>query len=59
MDEDIKSLRERYNLTRKQFCEMFGIPYRTLQSWELGDRECPDYVFNLIKYRLQNEKGSH
>lgn len=56
MTDDIKTLRESYNLSRKEFCEYFGIPYRTLQSWELGDRECPDYVIELIKYRLQNEK---
>lgn len=54
---DIKQIREKYGLTRKEFCEYFNIPYRTLQNWELGDRECPDYVRDLIEYKLKKEKG--
>ena len=53
---DIKALREAHGLTRPAFAERFGIPYRTVQAWELGDRECPGYVYELIKYRLENEK---
>lgn len=53
----IKNLRERYGLTRQEFCKMFRIPYRTLQSWELGERECPEWVFSLIAYRFKSQKG--
>ena len=45
---DVKQLRERYGLTREQFCDIFEIPYRTLQSWELGARKCPVYVFRMM-----------
>lgn len=48
MKNDVKALREKYGLTRQQFCDAFEIPYRTLQSWELGARSCPDYVFRMI-----------
>lgn len=42
-------------MSRKEFAEYFGIPYRTIQSWELGDRLCPDYLLELMLYKLQKE----
>jgi DNA-binding transcriptional regulator YiaG len=56
MITDIKTLREKYSLSRKQFTEMFDIPYRTLQDWELGNRKCPDYLLKLIEYKLEKEQ---
>ena len=52
----IKELREQYNLSRQQFCEYFQIPYRTVQDWELGNRKCPEYLLELIEYKLQKEQ---
>ncbi len=43
-------------MTRQEFMEFFGIPYRTVQSWELGDRKCPQYVLDLMEYKLRKEK---
>jgi transcriptional regulator with XRE-family HTH domain len=50
---DVKQLRERFGLTREQFCDAFCIPYRTLQAWELGDRRCPLYVFRMVEMLLE------
>lgn len=50
---EIKELREKYGLTRSQFCDALGIPYRTVQAWELGDRSCPMYTFLMIKKLLE------
>lgn len=50
---DVKALRERHGLTRKQFCEALEIPYRTVQAWELGDRSCPLYTFRMMKKLLE------
>ena len=50
---DIKELREKYGLTRKQLSERYGIPYRTIQDWELGNRKCPDYALNLLRLDLE------
>lgn len=55
-----KELREQSGMTRSQFAEYFEIPYRTIQSWELhGEskegRKCPDYLMNLMKYKLDAE----
>ena len=47
-----KELREASGMTRKQFVEYFGIPYRTVQDWELGNRECNDYLLDLMEYKL-------
>lgn len=50
---DVRSLREKYGLSRQQFCDAFEIPYRTLQSWELGLRVCPVYVFRMMEQLLE------
>lgn len=51
----IKDLRTRSGMNRKDFAEFFSIPYRTLQNWELGTRDCPQYLLDLIEYKLKNE----
>lgn len=51
----IKELRTMSGMTQKQFSEYFGIPHRTIQNWEGGQRSCPDYLLNLIKYKLEKE----
>jgi DNA-binding transcriptional regulator YiaG len=50
---NIKELRERYQLTRNQFADLFCVPYRTVQSWELGLRSCPLYVFRMMEELLE------
>jgi hypothetical protein len=51
----IKFLRTASGMSRPQFAEYFKIPYRTLQAWEIGDREAPEYLVDLIEYKLRNE----
>ena len=41
-------LRESTGLNRKEFCEKFDIPYRTMTEWELGHRNAPPYVLRLL-----------
>lgn len=50
-----KELREASGMSRQQFMDYFGIPYRTVQSWELGDRQCPTYLLELMEYKLKHE----
>lgn len=52
-NSEIRELREKYGLTRKQFCDALGIPYRTVQAWELGDRSCPLYTYMMISKLLE------
>ena len=51
---DIKALRERHRLSRRAFCDIFEIPYLTVQSWELGLRECPVWVYKMIEFILNH-----
>lgn len=51
----IKELRTASGMTQKQFAEYFGIPHRTLQNWEGGQRACPEYLLKLMTYKLKKE----
>ena len=55
-----KELREASGMSRPRFAEYFGIPYRTVQSWELygtsvDGRKCPAYLLDLMEYKLRKE----
>ena len=49
-------LRKSTGMNRKEFCEYFEIPYRTMTDWELGNRTMPDYLLRLMAYKVQMEK---
>ena len=51
-----KMVREESGMNRKEFSEWLGIPYRTMQEWELGRRQMPEYVLRLIAYKVRMEK---
>lgn len=51
----VKKLRKSMDMNRIEFCEYFGIPYRTVQDWESEKRELPDYVLRLMKYKAEIE----
>ena len=42
-------------MNRKEFAKWLGIPYRTIQDWERGVSQVPDYVLHLIAYRVKIE----
>ena len=50
-----KELRAKSGMTQKQFSEYFGIPRRTIENWETGTRKCPQYLLDLMEYKLNNE----
>ena len=54
--EQLIKLRKETGMNRKQFCEYFGIPYRTMTDWELGNRQMPEYLLRLMKYKIEMEK---
>lgn len=51
--DKIKELRESTGMNRKEFCEYFEIPYRTVTEWERGTRKMPDYVLRLLAYKVK------
>lgn len=52
---NIKEIRTACDMTQKAFCDYFGIPARTLQDWEAEKRTPPEYLVQLIIYKLQHE----
>ena len=53
--EELISLRKKTGMNRKEFCKYFDIPYRTITDWELGNRKMPEYLFRLMKYKIETE----
>ena len=53
---ELIDLRESTGMNRREFCDYFGIPYRTVQDWELGNRKMPDYLLRLMAYKIKAEK---
>lgn len=52
----IKDLMSRYGLNIKKLSERFCIPYRTVQNWVGGQRECPSYLIKMMDEILSKEK---
>ena len=52
----IKELRESTGMNRREFCEYFDIPYRTVTEWERDNRHAPEYVLRLLEYYIRMEK---
>ena len=50
-----KELRQISGMTQKEFAEYFEIPKRTIESWDEGARKCPEYLLNLMYYKLVKE----
>ena len=50
-------MRELYGMKRSEFCKHFGIPLRSLQHWEIGDRKPAPFLIFLIRkvYDLEQE----
>ena len=51
------AIRKQTGMNRKEFAEWLGIPYRTMQDWERGISQVPDYVLRLVDYKVAMEKG--
>lgn len=50
-------IRRRSGLSQAKFAEKYDIPKRTLENWEQGSRECPEYVYNLLDRVVAEDFG--
>ena len=48
--------REQLRMNRTEFSHYMEIPLRTLEEWEAGRRQMPDYVLRLITYYTKMEQ---
>lgn len=53
--KEVKELREKMGMNRREFSDYYGIPYRTVQDWEAEKRKLPEYLLRLMKYRAEVE----
>lgn len=53
--DDIINLRKKSGLSQNKFSEMLNIPLRTWENWERGVRSPPQYLIDLIYFRLTHE----
>lgn len=52
----IKQLRRQTGLSQKAFAERFGIPTRTVQNWEYGVNEAPEYLLDLLEHAINDDE---
>lgn len=48
----IKAWRKKAGLTQAEMSLIFGIPKRTIENWEGGQRSCPEWAERLIVEKL-------
>lgn len=52
--DDIRALRKNRHWSQREVSEMLNIPLPTWENWERGTRTPPQYVIDLILFRLQS-----
>lgn len=56
--KSIREIRMSTGLSQTEFGKRLGgIPLRTIQNWENGVRVCPDYVVELIAFRVEHDEN--
>lgn len=60
VNQRIKFLLAATGMTQQEFADFFKIPKRTIESWvsksEKNSRGCPEYLIDLMEYKLRKEK---
>ncbi|MGN0693682.1 MAG: helix-turn-helix domain-containing protein [Lentihominibacter sp.] len=54
----IEEARKAAGLSRPKMSKLMGIPVRTIEEWEYGNRKCPSYVERLVIKELREIKES-
>ena len=54
--KEVRELRDRLGMNRREFSDYYGIPYRTVQDWEAEKLELPEYLLRLMIYRAEMER---
>ena len=45
-------IRQLTGLSQRAFAKQYGIPYRTIQDWELGKHTPPSYLLPLLVWAI-------
>lgn len=58
MQQTLKELRAATGLSQAEFGRRLGgIPLRTIQNWESGNRTPSEWVIDLIAFRVEHDKN--
>lgn len=49
----IKELRQITGLSAQKFGDKYHIPLRSIHNWEYGVTKCPDYVLELLEFKVK------
>lgn len=52
---EFADIRNKTGMNRTEFAAWLGIPYRTMEDWELGATHVPEYLLKLVDYKVTNE----
>jgi DNA-binding transcriptional regulator YiaG len=53
----IREARKAAGLSQRRMAEVMGIPQRTIENWEAGVNDPPEYVERLIVQELERIKN--
>lgn len=53
--DSVSELFDASGMPMSGFGSFFGVPPRTMQAWIYGDNPCPQYVIDLMAYKLEHE----
>lgn len=56
ISQEVRSLRDEMGMNRREFCDYYAIPYRTMVDWEAGKRKMPEYLLRLMEYKARMER---
>lgn len=51
-----KEIRELLGISRAEFSKKYGIPVRTLENWDSGKREPPEWILKLLERVVREDK---
>lgn len=46
---EVKEMREMLGLSQAKFAKKYGIPKRSIENWESGNRVPPKYLLDLLE----------
>ena len=52
---EFKDVLDLSGMNMRQFAQYFNIPYKTVIKWGNGERKPPEYVLELLKFRIETE----
>ncbi len=56
-ENEFKAARKRLGMTQRELSETLDIPKRTIEEWEGGRRNPPEWVKKLILEKMESMEG--